>query len=79
MHTELEVYIRGYVVDVLTIGALWVINKILPLLTKRILIKPTGEVGTKGSAVVLIGRNITIIGFAIKFRSKGNHLEDELT
>ena len=72
MHMEFPVYILAYVDDLMIIGTLICINKILPLLKEKFLIKATGELNSEGAMVNFLGRCLTRIGDAIRFQSKAD-------
>ena len=61
MHTELQVYTVADDGDLMIIGTMWAINKILPLLNEKYIIKPTGELKSEGSAIAFLGIILTMI------------------
>ena len=77
MHSEFQVYILAYVDDLMIIGALWCIQKILPLLKEKFLIKSTGELNSEGAEVDFLGRHLQRLGDLIKFMSKDGYLDED--
>ena len=77
MHREFAVYILAYVDDLMIIGLQIFIDKVLPLLKEKFLMKATGELNSEGAEVEFLGRRLIRQSDSIKFMSKDGFLDEE--